>query len=104
MSCRDADVCKKYRANIGNPYPHQNPCTNCQYDMSDYERGFEKGDKMTNEEFIKLLEDTQQEFEESDGGCTRFIFKDKTYETDTGYAIEGIRFFVERMKNKLLDH
>lgn len=43
MSCRDADVCKKYRANVGNPYPHQSPCTNCQYDMSDYERGFENG-------------------------------------------------------------
>lgn len=43
MSCNDAEMCKKYQQNIGNPYNEQNPCNSCSYNMSDYDRGFEKG-------------------------------------------------------------
>lgn len=56
---------------------------------------------MTKEEIIRLLEDTQQEFEKSDGGQASFVFDDKTYHTDTGYALDGIEFFIERVKTKL---
>lgn len=43
MSCKDVNICKKYKANIRNPYPEQSTCNQCQYDISDYNRGFEMG-------------------------------------------------------------
>lgn len=56
---------------------------------------------MEKEEFIKMLDDTLKEFYECDGGSSSFIFDDKIFRTDTGYAIEGIEFFVARIKEKL---
>ena len=56
---------------------------------------------MSNEEVIRILEDVKEEFIKCDGGSSQFIFKEKTYETDTGYAIEGIEFFIDRVKMKL---
>ena len=56
---------------------------------------------MGKEDFIKLLDDTLEEFYNCDGGDVSFIFKDETYHTDTGYAIEGIEIFIARIKLKL---
>lgn len=58
---------------------------------------------MTKEEVLKLIDETHQDFVDCQGGHTRFIFEDKIYETDTGYAMDGIEAFVERLKKKLTD-
>lgn len=59
------------------------------------------GEPMTKNDVIKLIEDTLQEFYDCGGGDAAFIFDDETYHTDTGYAIEGIEAFVDRIKRKL---
>lgn len=57
---------------------------------------------MSKEEIIKIIDDTLQEFYDCEGGETSFVFKDgDVYYTDTGYAIEGIEFFAERLKKKI---
>lgn len=57
--------------------------------------------RMTREEVLKLIDETHQDFVDCPGGLTRFIFEDKTYNTDCEYAMDGIEAFVERLKKKL---
>lgn len=40
MICKNADNCSKYKANYGNPYPHQSPCEHCKdYEEPELRRG-----------------------------------------------------------------
>ena len=60
---------------------------NCPFKKSNQKR-------MTKEEVLKLIDETHQDFVDCQGGHTSFIFEDKIYETDTGYAMDGIEAFV----------
>ena len=42
MSCNKANNCKKYKMNIGNPNDWENPCNRCDYNISDYDIGYNK--------------------------------------------------------------
>ena len=42
MSCDKANNCKKYKMNIGNPNDWENPCNRCNYNISDYDIGYNK--------------------------------------------------------------
>lgn len=51
----------------------------------------------------ELIDEMIKEFEESKGGSTSFIFDDgDEYHTDTGYAMEGINAFAERLNKRLI--
>ena len=51
---------------------------------------------------IKLFHDLVTEFETCEGGNSAFKFSDgDRYDTDTGYALEGIHYFVDRLEKKL---
>lgn len=42
MSCNKANNCEKYKINIGNPYDWESPCNRCNYNISDYDIGYNK--------------------------------------------------------------
>lgn len=56
MSCNFSDSCKKYQANIGNPYQEQSPCNFCKDNMNDYDRGFQKGYRVFAERLNDFLD------------------------------------------------
>lgn len=41
--CNEFENCSQYQRNIGNPYG--SPCDRCNYNISDYDRGFQNGYK-----------------------------------------------------------
>lgn len=56
---------------------------------------------MSKEEFMALIDEVQELFVTSEGGSCKFIVDGKEYLTDTGYALDGIKFFTEVLKEKL---
>lgn len=56
MSCNFSDKCTKYQLNIGNPYPEQSPCNHCKDNISDYDRGFQKGYRVFAERLNDFLD------------------------------------------------
>lgn len=66
-----------------------------------YDAYYNKGVADNKKTLDKLLDETLNEFMTCPGGNSCFIIDGKEYHTDTGYAIEGIQFFVERLKSKI---
>lgn len=68
MSCLEADTCKDFKMNIGNPYPNQSPCHFCKKNMSDFELGVAYAERKAKEELetrIKQLEDKVKQLEDN---------------------------------------
>ena len=64
MSCNKVNNCKKYKMNIGNPNDWENPCNRCNYNISDYDIGYNKAI----DAFKKMLTiEKIKEYAESDG-------------------------------------
>ena len=76
MSCNKVNNCKKYKMNIGNPNDWENPCNRCNYNISDYDIGYNKAI----DDFKKMLTiEKIKEYAESDGfininNCSLMIF------------------------------
>lgn len=59
----------------------------------------ERKTKMKNEIF-KIIDELQKQFEEK-GNSLHFYVNEHEYQTDTGYAYDGIKFFVKELKEEL---
>lgn len=53
------------------------------------------------DEIKSKIDETLDEFITCPGGNSCFVIDGKEYHTDTGYAIEGIKFFVDRLNSKV---
>lgn len=56
---------------------------------------------MTREETIKIIDKTLKDFTECPGGEGYFLIDGEEFNTDAGYALEGMEIFVKVLKKRL---
>lgn len=56
---------------------------------------------MTSEEVTKLIDKTLKDFHECEGGEAWLKIDGEEYNTDVGYALEGMGIFAEVLKRRL---
>lgn len=58
---------------------------------------------MTREEIIKIIDKTLKDFAECPGGEGWFLIDGEEYNTDVGYALEGMEIFTKVLKKRLAE-
>lgn len=91
-TCLHADVC-------GEEGSFEESLTYC----ADYLGRIPCGERLTGAEIIALLEKTYADFCECESGEGWLKIDGKEYSTDAGYAIDGMRIFMEIFSIRLAD-
>lgn len=58
---------------------------------------------MTKEKIAELLDKTFDDFCNSSGGESSFVIDGNKYNTDAGYALQGMEIFIHVLKNRLVN-